>query len=191
MEKHYVELVIAAPFILAKGFLLGLMDGAGKKPAYFFSKRTGIRVETLADGLKEWLGFENLVHLCLEKSFADRFQKAVENNHEKLGIEIKSQKEIESASFTFSARLFNKEDAERFHKRMDHELPDGVFLDGFESEIVEDPEPREGSGGYAPTHPYTYKSTGKVIGEFGGVIALYQELKDHTMIDVEDVKLNF
>ena len=97
MEKHYVELVIAAPFILAKGFLLGLMDGAGKKPAYFFSKRTGIRVETLADGLKEWLGFENLVHLCLEKSFADRFQQAVENNHEKLGIEIKSQKEIESA----------------------------------------------------------------------------------------------
>ena len=191
MEKRYVEMVIAAPFILAKGFLLGLMEGTGEKAPYFFSKRAGIRVETLADGLKEWLGFENLVHLCLDKKFAEHVRKGIANTRDKLGMEIKSEKEIESASFEFSARLFDKADAEAFHKRMDHQLPEGVYLDGFKSETMEDPMPSEGVGAYAPAHKYAYRSTGRVVGEFGGVVGLYQELKDHQMIQVEDVRLNF
>ena len=191
MEKRYVEMVIAAPFILTKGFLLGLMEGTGEKASYFFSKHTGIRVETLADGLKEWLGFENLVHLCLEKTFAEHFRKGIASTREKLGMEIKSEKEIESASFEFSAHLFDKADAESFHKRMDHQLPEGVYLDGFKSEIAEDPSPDVGVGAYAPAHKFDYRSTGRVVGEFGGVVKLYQELKDHRMIQVEDVQLNF
>ena len=191
MEKRYAELVVAAPFILAKGFLLGLMQGTGEEPQYFFSKRAGIRVETLADGLKEWLGFENLVHLCIEKTFAARFKEAVSATRDRLGMEIKSEKEIESASFEFTARLFDKREAEQFHERMDNRLPEGVFLDGFKSETAEDPEPDEGMGSYTATHKFSYHSKGRVVGEFGGVILLYQELKDHPMIQVEDVRLNF
>jgi len=191
MKKQYVELVISAPFILVKGFLMGLIEGTGEQPTYFFSRRTGIRVETLADGLKEWLGFENLVHLCLEKAFAQRLKQAIERTHSKLGMEVKSEKRIESAGFDFKARFFKKEDGEHFHQRMDNELPEGVYLDEYEYDVKEDPDMEAETAAYAPTHRYVYEGKGRIVGDFAGVVALYLELKQNPMVDASEVTLNF
>ncbi len=191
MAKQYKELVISAPFILVKGFLMGLVEGTGEDPVYFFSQRSGIRVETLSEGLKEWLGFENLVHLCVEDEFAESLKKAIENTHQKLGMEIRSEKVIESASFEFKARFFEKQEAEHFHNRVDDQLPEGVYLDGFKEAEAEDPEHGDSMGMYTATHKFQYSGKGTIIGEFGGVVQLFHEFQKDPMVEVEQVRLNF
>ena len=78
MEKAYTELVIAGPFALVKGFLMGFRCGIETEFNYFFHRKCGIRRDTLAELVKEALDMDNYVHLCLENDVLDRFREAVE-----------------------------------------------------------------------------------------------------------------
>jgi len=189
MQKEFVELVIEGPFILVKGFLMGFIEGTGENPVYFFSRRSGIRTETFAEAMKEWLGFENIVHLCLEKEFADKFSVAVKNTHNKIAMEIKSSKTIKSASFEFEANFYNKKQADKF-KALIENLPKGLFLDGLKEEQFVD-EVEKDRGVYAPEHDFEYSAAGKVVGDFGAVIELYSKYKKDPMIELSEVNLNF
>lgn len=189
MEKEFVELVIEAPFILVKGFLMGFVEGTGIDPVYFFSRRSGIRTETLGAAVKEWLGFENIVHLCLEKSFAEKFTVAIKNAHHKIAMEIKSSKKIKSASFTFEANFYNKKQAAMFKEMIDN-LKEDIFIDAFKEEkFVDDIEKNRGI--YAPEHDFEYSASGKVVGVFDRVVDLYLRNKKDPMIELSEVLLNF
>lgn len=190
MKKEFVEMVVSAPFILVKGFLMGLIEGIGESPVYFFSRRTGIRVETLSDAVKEWLGFENLVHLCVEKDFSERLNTAMVNTHDRLGMEVKSVRKIESAGFEFDAHLYVKDQADEFQALLDN-LPKGVYLDEFKEDEFQDPNNDGEVGAYAPNHAYEYKGRGRIVGDFGGVVATYIKLKNDPLIRTEEVGLNF
>ncbi len=190
MSKKFVEMVISAPFILVKGFLMGLIEGSGETPMYFFSRRTGIRTETLGSAFKEWLGFENIVHLCVEETFSRKFEKAIRNTYEKLGMEVKSVQQIESAGFDFKAHFFKKEEAEAFQAYLDA-LPKGVYLDGFKEDEYSDKENDGERGVYAPAHPYEYSASGRVVGDFAGVVEVFLKYKDDILVETDAVELNF
>jgi len=49
MSTPFTELIIKAPFMLVKGFLLGFMHGRNESFDYFFYRKAGIRRETLTD----------------------------------------------------------------------------------------------------------------------------------------------
>ncbi len=190
MSKDFVEMVISAPFILVKGFLMGLIEGSGEQPVYFFSKRTGIRTETLGSAFKEWLGFENIIHLCLEKKFSKRFEDAIKNTYEKLGMEIKSVQHIESAGFDFKAHFFKKDEADDFQAYLDA-LPKGVYLDGFKENEHQDKDHDGEAGAYAPSHAYEYSASGRVVGEFAGVVEVFLKYKNDILVETDEVELNF
>lgn len=189
MEREFVELVIEGPFILVKGFLMGFIEGTKEKPVYFFSRRAGIRTETLGEAFKEWLGFENIVHLCLEKSFAEKFSEAVKNAHSKIAIDIKSTKTIKSASFEFNANFYNKKQADKFKAILDN-LDEGIFVDSLKEEKFVD-EIEKNRGIYAPEHDFEYSASGKIVGNFDNVIELYLKHKKEPMIELSEVYLNF
>ncbi|BBB31809.1 hypothetical protein TTHT_0171 [Thermotomaculum hydrothermale] len=189
-EKKFVELVIESPFILFKGFLMGFMEGTGEKPVYFFSKKTGIKTETLVESLKVWFGFETLVHLCIEKDFAEKLKKALENTFDKLGMKVKSEKPIKSASFDFKVTFYHKSDAKKFEDLV-HNLPEGVVLDEFKKEVDVDKEAKKEKGIYAVEHAYVYKAVGEIVGDFQGVIDVFLKMKDMPHVELEEVYLNF
>jgi len=190
MSKEFVEMVISAPFILVKGFLMGLIEGSGEQPIYFFSKRTGIRTETLGSAVKEWLGFENIVHLCLEKKFSKRLGDGIAHTHETLGMEVKSVQRIESAGFDFKAHFFKKDEADPFQGYLDA-LPKGVYLDGFKENEYQDKDHEGEAGAYAPSHAYEYSASGRVVGDFAGVVEVFLKYKDDILVETDEVKLNF
>lgn len=190
MSKDFVEMVISAPFILAKGFLMGLIEGSGEQPIYFFSKRTGIRTETLGSAFKEWLGFENIVHLCLEKKFSKRLEDAIKSTYEKLGMEVKSVQHIESAGFDFKAHFFKKDEADGFQAYLDA-LPKGVYLDGFKENEYQDKDHDGEGGAYAPSHAYEYTASGRVVGDFAGVVGVFLDYKNDILVETDEVELNF
>ncbi|MCK5878575.1 MAG: hypothetical protein KAH24_02270 [Holophagae bacterium] len=190
MSRDFVEMVISAPFILVKGFLMGLIEGSKEQPLYFFSKRTGIRTETLGSAFKEWLGFENIVHLCLDKKFSRQLSAGIEHTYEKLGMEVKSVKHIESAGFGFKSHFFKKDEADEFQAYLDA-LPKGVYLDGFKEDEHQDKDHDGEAGAYAPSHAYEYTASGRVVGDFAGVVEVFLKYKNDILVDTDGVELNF
>ncbi len=189
-EEKFVELVIESPFILFKGFLMGFIEGSGEKPVYFFSKKTGIKTETFVESLKVWFGFETLVHVCIEKGFAEKLKVALENTFDKLGMKVKSEKEIKSASFDFKVTFYKKKDVKKFEELI-HNLPADVVLDEFVKDIDEDKDAATEKGIYTAEHPYVYKAKGEIVGDFKGVIDVFLKLKEFPHVELEEVYLNF
>jgi len=176
MQEDYTELVVEGSFALVKGFLIGFRYGSGNEFNYFFHHKSGIRRDTLAELLKEILDMDNYVHLCLEKNIVDIFKQAVLKAKPLIGIDVKKERQIKEARFNFSFSINNREAAERI-KEMLNKLPPGVELEDYQPQEESHPEGEGGTGGYAPLHPYSFKSDGTVKGNFGAVMELFLKAK--------------
>jgi len=194
MEKAYTELVIAGPFALVKGFLMGFRCGMGTEFGYFFHRKSGIRRDTLAELVKEVLDMDNYVHLCLENDVLDRFRKAVEKTRPLIGIEIKNERQIKQARFDFSFNISNIQAAERV-KQILSNLPPEVKLEEYKPLEKTHPEEEKSKiGGYAPLHPYTFKGCGRVVGDFCAVMDLFLKAKrmpESDLVLLSEITLDF
>jgi len=193
MEKAYTELVIAGPFALVKGFLMGFRCGSETEFGYFFHRKSGIRRDTLAELVKEALEMDNYVHLCLENDVLERFRKAVEKTRPAIGLEIKNERPIKEAHFDFSFDISNREAAKNVKQILEN-LPTGVKLEGYEPQEETHPEGESRSGGYAPLHPYTFKGRGRIRGDFGSVMELFLKAKrmpESDLVPLREIMLSF
>jgi len=172
MGKSFSELVIAGPFELVKGFLIGFRCGAGEEFGYFFHHKSGIRRDTLSETLKGIFAIEYHVHLCLEDSVLERFQQAVEKAGSQIGLKIVNAKPIKAARFDFSFTINNRKAAQNVRKLLDHPA-EGVSLEDYRPLEEEHAEHEKVVGGYAPLHPYSFKGSGTAHGGFGPVMELF------------------
>ena len=193
MEKAYTELVIAGPFALVKGFLMGFRYGSETEFGYFFHRKSGIRRDTLAELVKEALEMDNYVHLCLENDVLKRFRKAVGKTRPAIGLEIKNERLIKEAHFDFSFNISNREAAKNVKQILEN-LPPGVKLEGYEPQEETHPEGESKIGGYAPLHPYTFKGSGRISGDFGAVMELFLKAKrmpESGLVLLSEIALSF
>ena len=193
MEKAYTELVVAGPFALVKGFLMGFRCGSDREFSYFFHRKSGIRRDTLAELVKEVLEMDNYVHLCLENDVLDTFRKAVEKNRTSIGLEIKNERPIKEARFDFSFNISNRDAAGNI-KRLLSDLGPDVKLEGYEPQEETHPEGESKIGGYAPLHSYTFKGCGRISGDFGAVMELFLKAKrmpESDLMLLSEITLDF
>lgn len=190
MSKPFVELVISSPFILVKGFLMGFLTGGHHQVSYYFSRRHGIQTETLAEHLKEWLGFENFVYLCLERSIMPEFLKAVHANHKKMGIEVISCRAILDASFELEARLLDKNSANRFREELDrlgeHDVSITLTAD---RELAVPAWQDVGVGILTSLPPYQYAIDARISGPLETILPFHRKLKDEILVNASTIKL--
>jgi hypothetical protein len=175
MSKAFTEIVMEGPFMLVKGFLMGFLAMRKAQSNYFFHRKSGIRRETLKDLLKELFEMDNHVHFCLETELVSDFKTAAALYQEKTGLEIKSERAIRGASFSFAYEFHNKAMAEEAGQWF-NQLPAGVKLadyQPFEHQAVEG----HGIEGYAPLFEFTSRAKGRIEGEFEPVIDLYLTIK--------------
>lgn len=190
MTRPMVELVLSSPFILAKGFLMGFLSGAGRSATYFFSRRHGIQTETLAEHLKEWLGFENTVHLCLEKEITPAFIDALEANREKLGIEVVSCRLIKQARFEISARLCDRDSAERFRTGLQQlARQDLVLTIRTDREMAVPSWQDVGVGILTSLPPYQYAIDAEISGHLEPVLGVHARMKEEVLVDTANIRL--
>lgn len=191
MAKPFVELVISSPFILFKGFLMGFLAGTRHSALYYFNQRSGIETETLKDYLKNWLGFENSVHLCVEEGLSRDLETAIEQNHEKLGMEVISKRKIRMAGFDLKARFFNKEGPENFRKELalqEEHLSVTITTD------VRTTVPAwqdVGVGVLATLPPYQHAIDATITGPLDELLPFRRMLAAETLVDVTEIKLLF
>lgn len=175
MSKKYSEIVLEGNFMLAKGFLLGFLSNAKPDSKYFFHRKSGIRRETFRELLKDFFELDNHVHVCIENDLVEPFKKALKLYTEITGNVIKSEKEIESARFSFSYEFFNEELANKA-KSIINNLPDDVTLEHY-APFEEKNEDGHGVEGYAPLHEYISRATGKLSGNFESIMDIYLNIK--------------
>ncbi len=189
MSTPFSKVVINAPFLLVKGFLMGYMQGQKSAFPCFFHHKHGIHHENTGELMRELLHMECHTRLCLPNTVIPKLRNAFENAIDKLGTEIESVHKIKSASFTFSYHIYSEEQTGPCKELFRH-VPEGV-------ELV-DYRPTEVRGamvaGVSEFHinPYSYEGSGTVQGDFEGVMEFYLKIKRHTLCDsilVSEIKL--
>ncbi|MDZ7316688.1 MAG: hypothetical protein ONB24_11225 [candidate division KSB1 bacterium] len=192
MAERFYEIVVDAPFLLTKGFLMGYMQGSGKSFKYFFHRRHNIRRETMGEIVKELLHLECQTHLCLPESAVDEFEKALANAFEQLHTSIKQKRLIKSASFSFSYHVYAEERVGPC-KEIFRSLPPGVELRNFQPVELRANLPA-GVAEYTTLNTFCYEGSGVAAGDFEGIMELYLRIKRHSLCDsflVSEIDLQF
>ena len=94
MSNTFFKVVIYCPFLLVKGFLLGLMEGSGKDFPYYFHRKVGIERETLGEYVRKVLHMECHTHVCLPQNKIPEFKQALEHVREKIDATVESEREL-------------------------------------------------------------------------------------------------
>ena len=192
MSTPYTELIIKAPFMLVKGFLLGFMHGRNESFDYFFHRKAGIRRETLTEKVKEVLSLDSYTELCLPDSVSAEFINAIEKIDPSLEISVTQKRSIKGAEFQFNFSIFDPHQAE-ICKQLFTYIPATIEILDYQPEEKRDEE-ATGIQEYAPIHPYSFKGSGAVKGEFEGVMNFYLTIKRSELADqivCKEIELHF
>jgi len=192
MSTTFTEIVLEGRFIMVKGFMLGFLGCYKPDGKYFFHRKENIRRETFGEFLKELFELDNYVHFCIEDDLLEPFKKALPLYTKATGYEIKSERPIKGAEFSFAAEVYNRDLAGKLKDLLEH-LPEGVSLKNYvpSEEVNED---AKGFEAYAPLHEYIFRAKGIVTGDFEGIMKTYLQIKRGDLSDfviLSQVKLHF
>lgn len=190
MATQFSEVIINAPFLLVKGFLMGYMQGSHKEIEYYFHRKHAIKRESMGELMRELFHVECHTHICLPDSIVPELQTALHNVEHKLCAGIESVKSIKSAHFNFSFHNYNEKQTGIF-KELFRALPAGVELVNYNPLELRG-ETLMGVADYTSINQYVYEGSGSVTGDFQGVMDFYEKIKRHSLADsilVGEVKL--
>jgi hypothetical protein len=192
MAKKFYEVVVEGHYDFINGMLEGFLLGKGKNWVFYFSRKAGIKAETLSEKIAEWITFRTKIHhLVIEDKFYDDFTKAMQakSNHTHIHKKfIKSAKKIKKASFEFSFKTYGKKYGDEI-KALLKKIPTGVKLQNYKpKETVL--ESGKGIEQYAPEHEYAFEGSGKLVGELDGLLTLRKKLEENPLIELKEIVLN-
>ena len=181
MSTQFSEVIINAPFLLIKGFLMGYMQGAKSDFEYFFHRKHSIKREGVGELMRELFHVECHTHICLPNEIIPAFSAALHNVEHKMCAEIELVKEIKSASFSFSFHNYN-ESQSGVYKELFKSVPKGVELLNYNPLELRG-EALMGVTDYGKINQYVYEGNGSVSGDFQGVMDFYLKIKRHSLVD--------
>ncbi|HOO72131.1 MAG TPA: hypothetical protein PK926_10250 [Spirochaetota bacterium] len=198
MEKKYYELVLEGHYNAIYGLLKGFLLGKNQDWTFYFSKKAGIKIETLGEIIVDWISLKNKVHhIILEENFYEELKKAVEKFNTTRKEEskfvnlkyLKSAQLVKSAQFGFETKTYGRPYAAEI-KNLIKKLPEGVELHNY-NPIEKENKDAKGVELYAPEHEYTFEASGTLSGNIGELIELRKTLDEHPLVEVEKIQLKF
>ncbi|HRZ25688.1 MAG TPA: hypothetical protein P5346_01105 [Spirochaetota bacterium] len=198
MEKKYYELVLEGDYNAINGLLNGFLLGKNHDWTFYFSKKAGVKTETLIEVIADWISMKNKIHhIIMEDVFYKELRKAVEKYNKPLKIKskfvnlnyIKSAKLIKKAHLNFKAITYGRQHAAEM-KFLLKNIPAGIVLQNYKpvEKVVKDVK---GVELYAPEHEYTFEASGTLVGNIGTMIDLKQKLDDYPLIEADKIHLKF
>jgi hypothetical protein len=182
MSTPFSQVIINAPFLMVKGFLMGYMQGSKKDFEYYFHRKHAIKRESMGELMRELFHVDCHTHICLPTPIIPGFQQALHNVEHKLCAEIESAKEIKNASFSFSFHNYDEAETGLF-KELFKSIPDGVELLNYNPLELRG-EALVGVSEFSHINQYVYEASGTVTGDFQGVMDFYEKIKRHRLADV-------
>lgn len=183
--KHY-DFVIKGESSVLCAYLEGFLRGKGIKSGYFFTEDHPIHKHFLKE-LVKYHG--DVVHLICRSNLRPAIRSAITQSAGRFIFEIQESKSLTGARFDFKFNTASRSVAGLI-KRLLGRHPAGVKLVDYEPREIVDPGAK-GAEGYAPLHEYTFEGKGTIVGDFEGVIKVYEKLESNEFIDCDDIEIQY
>jgi hypothetical protein len=186
MRTQWQELVIAGPAASAHAFVAGFLTGA--RAGGFFGVDVGLEPASLGERLRDLLGKGSHHAFFAPADVVARLAEAVRVRGGALGLGVEHPRDVRGARFAFRAEAFSRDAAARV-RDVFTALPPGVVIeDGAEAE--ETHPDAHAADVYAPVHPYTFRTSGRVVGALPGVVDVRARATASPAVHVEPLHVD-
>jgi hypothetical protein len=190
MTAPYREFVIEGPKGWVVGYLQGFVHGRDATAAIHDAEASHCEVSGVRERIRELvLRSSEIAHVLVSERHADLVRAGIVAA-ESTGrtIDLRLERTIVSAMFSFRFQSFSRECARRIRGYLDS-LPDGVKMSA-DSSVEERLDPDAmGAESYAPAHDYELRGEGEILGEVGGVLQVHRVFEADELIDADHVVL--
>ena len=183
-NESFVHLELHGSADEVKAFVEGFRLASGEQRVY----------STARENIKTEGFFENLIsrahgstHFVMPSGFSGRLAEAVEAATV-VHIRVESSRPIDHGELDFEFRCYSRPDGVAIREVVETELPEGVVVEGYETEETVDSE-AEGAEMYSPVHEYVLTGRGRFHGPIEGIIVLGRRLDDQGFIHPDRIHL--
>lgn len=193
MKNIFYEVVLEGHKDIILGLFEGFILGRKKKYQYWFSKKIGIKTETLTEVIADWVTFKHKVHhMILDENLYNDFKTILEanRNNDTINVKfVKSVKKIESALFEFEFSTYGKKYANRF-KKLINDYPAGIEIQNYkEDEDYADVGGDHVLDAYPTDHEYEFYANGIVTGELDDLINYRSKMISDPLVLARRIKI--
>ncbi|HOD36451.1 MAG TPA: hypothetical protein PLR20_13420 [Syntrophales bacterium] len=190
MTSKYYEVIVEGSYELAKGFVLGYLEGKGIEGEAVFEQEYHIKSDRPLGQLLRMLNVKgDEIRVIIGEGVGLMLREAVEKRKTDLGLKVASIRLIKGARFNFRYKTFSKEFGGKL-KETFADLPPGVQISGYDPEEIVRPKAK-GVEAYAPLHEYEIKASGEVNGPAREVIDFYDRVEHNELIELEEIRLEY
>lgn len=185
---RFYEVVFRGKPKVVKAFVKGLMMGADRNVAIYFSFDEGVHHEGTAEKLKEMVGIRAVdCHLIVDTEASALLKKLARRIVDETGLEITSHRSIRSASMAFEYHAYASQYSTEIVALLKN-LPQGLRLRGYRHDEKRNPKAK-GVEAYSVVHDFEAAGEGTVSGRVDLLIALKRDLENYPLIKAEEIRL--
>lgn len=160
-----------------KAFVEGFRLASGESQVYSAAAEN-IKIEGFLSHLASIA--HRVTHYILPEAFGRRLAEAIASCTA-FDVNVELGGAIRYGELAFEFRCFSRADGEAIRKVVESDLPDGIDVEGYETEEVVNDEAK-GTELYSPTHEYELSGHGRFRGPIVGIIELGRRLDDQDFV---------
>ena len=155
----------------------------GERP--FWSEELDLQEGSISDRIRELLGARTHHLLFVPGTQAGPLVRAIQGKDE---IRLEHVWEVSSGRFSFTAKAFSPEVAEKIKRALHGPLPSGVVLEARDEVENVDPDAK-GVELYSPVHDYTYRCHGNFSGTPPGIFEIHRTIQALDFVHQEKLEM--
>jgi len=188
-KPTFYEIVVQGSPKMTRGFLAGLVIGAGHASTVIFHHDARIYEESAWEKLTELIRPQlRDIHLVADAATRRLLVKQSQRIEQEIGLSVVASRYIRSAKLPFCFKAYARRYGVEIMAKL-HSLPAGLRLVDFETDEKINPS-AVGIEAYTPVHDYEIEGQGNVVGRVDLVVQARQELDSHPLIEPGIIKLN-
>ncbi len=172
--ETFVHLELHGSADEVKAFVEGYRLASGEQRVYS-TARENIKTQSFFGSL-----VSKATHFVMPEAFAGSLGEAIEAVT-LVDIRVENVRPIDHGELEFEFKCFSRSDGVAIQKVVETELPEGVVLEGYETDEIID-SGAKGAEMYSPVHEYVLTGQGRFHGPIEGIIALGRRLDDQDFI---------
>jgi len=173
-DNTFVHIELHGSADEVKAFVEGFRLASGEQRVYS-TARENIKIQGFFGAL-----VSKATHFVVPEAFAGPLSGATEAAR-LVDIRVEHIRPIDHGELEFDFKCFSQSDGVAIKEVVETELPEGVVLDGYETDEVID-SGAKGAEMYSPVHEYVLTGRGRFHGPIEGIIAMGRRLDDQDFI---------
>jgi hypothetical protein len=190
MVHAWHEIVVHGSEKVVRAFVTGFLADRGEDPAsVLFGQDIDLEPASLGERLRDLLTAGSHVVMVATVPLAERLAELIAHQGSGVGVRIDRTRRVTSASFKFRAEAFSPQVAGDIRGALFTDVPDGVRIEDRSENEEKRPEAKSVDL-YEHVHRYVYRASGRIVGEFPGVLEMQRRAREQDFVDVERLHID-